>query len=255
MVKIPSLSYYVGTMRRENMGTIGNIADKIYCRLCKQKTNHGYVKKHEIHTSQFPELDFGFNDAYYITKCLGCDSIGFLREYGDEDMFDRFGEPYTEQNVYPEGPQSSILETSVYKYDIKKFDNVPDIIHELYGQVVSCFELEHYLLAAVGLRMMIEGFCNDRAINEGYVLDEQGNKRLDKKGKEIRRNTLEGRINGMDEKRLITPVSAKILHQIRELGNATAHELEVPERSTIKRGLSIIEDLIRTVYEYQNIKI
>jgi len=237
------------------MDVKGKIETKIYCSSCKQNTNHGYVEKHKINSSQFPEYDFGFSDEYYITQCLGCDSIGFFREYQDEDMFDRFGEPYSEQSVYPEQPQSSILETYVYKYDIKKFNNVPDIIQELYGQVVSCFELEHYLLAAVGLRMMIEGFCNDRAINEGYVLDEQGDKRLNKKGGEMRSTSLEGRINGMEEHRLITPVSAKILHQIRDLGNATAHELKVPKRNTIKQGLSIIEDLIRTVYEYQNIKI
>lgn len=237
------------------MDVKGKIENKIYCSLCKVKTNHGYVEKYEINSSQFPEIDFGFSDEYYITKCLGCDSIAFFREYADEDTFNRFGEPYSEFYVYPEEPRSPDKKIFVYKYNIKKYDNVPDIIQELYGQVVSCFENEHYLLAAVGLRMIIEGFCNDQEINEGYILDEEGNKVQNKENEEIKSTSLNGRINGMEENRLITPVSAKILHQIRDLGNATAHELEIPKRSTIKRGLSIVEDLIRTVYEYQSIEI
>lgn len=242
-----------------NMNVQGNIEEKIYCSTCKVKTNHGYVEKYEINSAQFPDADFGFSDKYFITKCLGCDSFGFLREYGDEQTFNRFGELYTEKYIYPEEPLNAIHETYTFKYDIKKFQNAPDIIQELYDQVVSSFESEHYLLAAVGLRMMIEGFCIDQNVTKGYIYDEIGNKKKHKKGKNkgeaIISKSLEGRINGLEEKRLINFVSSKILHQIRDLGNVTAHELEIPKRNTIKKGLSIMEDLIRTVYEYQNMKI
>jgi len=236
------------------LGIKGNINEKLYCQSCKQKTNHGYVEKYEMSSSQFRDCDFQFLDQYFITKCLGCDTIAFFREYGDENMINQMGEWYKEQYVYPEEPQTE-LEYPIYEYDIKEFKNAPDKIQELYRQVVSCFESMHYLLVAVGLRMIIEGLCNDRSIIDGYLLDEKGNKKLDKKRKELRSKSLEGRINGMEEDKLITPVSAKVLQQIRELGNTTVHELKVPNRSTIKKGLNIIEDLIKTVYEYENIKI
>lgn len=92
----------------------GEIDVKIYCSKCKQSTNHGYIEKHEINSSQFPDLDFGFSDCYYISKCLGCDNIAFFREYGDEDMIegDRYGRPvmYTHKYVYPEEPVKAKFE-------------------------------------------------------------------------------------------------------------------------------------------------
>ncbi|WP_141130731.1 DUF4145 domain-containing protein [Virgibacillus dokdonensis] len=217
------------------------------------KTNHGYIFKYEENSNDLPEADLQFADSYYITKCLGCDTVAFFREYGDDTMV-YLGEFETEKYVYPEEPVAKVP-TVNYKYDIQHFKNAPDTILELYKQVVSCYELRHYLLAAVGLRMIIEGFCNDTSTSNGYILDKSGNKKINKAKKELRSKSLEGRINGMEEKKLITPVNAGILQQIRDLGNATAHELDVPKKSTIKKGLNIIEDLIRTVYEYKEIKI
>ncbi|MGG4180785.1 DUF4145 domain-containing protein [Virgibacillus pantothenticus] len=231
----------------------GKIEGKIYCSTCKVKTNHGYILKYEETSNDFPEADFQFADSYYITKCLGCDTVAFFREYGDEDMV-YLGEFETDKYVYPEEPVVEVP-TVNYKYDIQYFKNAPDTILELYKQVVSCYELRHYLLAAVGLRMIIEGFCNDTSISDGYILDKSGNKKLDQDKKEMRKDNLEGRINGMEEAKLITPINAGILQQIRHLGNATVHELEVPKKSTVKKALNIIEDLIRTVYEYKEIKI
>jgi len=238
----------------------GKINGKLYCSNCNLKTNHGYLLKHQITHMDYlksPEddVDLQFDDDYYITQCLGCDKVAFFHEYGDEDMMNRLGETYTEKNVYPEEPRDLIVENHRHIYDVRYFDNVPDIIQELYIQVVSCFEKNHSLLAAVGLRMIIEGFCNDRQISNGYILDDNNNKATKKNGDEIRSSSLEGRINGMEEERLITPVSASVLHQIRNLGNTTVHELEIPKQGTIKQGLGIVEDLIKTVYEHENIKI
>lgn len=230
------------------------LKEKIYCHACKIRTNHSYIQKYTDEGHNVGEDHFSWKDEYYIIKCLGCDSISFFREYGDEEMinYNSFGELeyYTDKYVYPEEPVTVDSEKT-YKYDSQNFKTAPEVIQELYKQVVSCFELQHYLLAAVGLRMIIEGFCNDQEIKDGIKYTKAGNERLDEKSDIRRFSDLEGRINGMEEKKLITPINTKILHQIRHLGNATAHELEVPKRSMILNGIKIIENLIVNVYVYK----
>lgn len=233
------------------------LEDKLYCQRCKVRTHHRFIQKHSESGHGTDEYPYSCSDEYYITQCLGCDTIAFFREYGDEDMIevDHFGERvyYTNKYVYPEEPKGEefIEEEYEYVYEKEDFKLAPEVIQELYKQVVSCFELQHYLLAAVGLRMIIEGFCNEQGIEDGFKYTNAGNLKKDENGNTKRFSDLEGRINGMEEHRLITPVNTKILHQIRHLGNATAHELEVPKRSTILTAIKIIENLITNVYVYK----
>lgn len=234
------------------------LKEKIYCHVCKVRTNHSYIEKYIEEVHNVDDSGFSWIDEYYIAKCLGCDSISFYREYGDVDMieYNSCGEMvhYTDKYVYPEEPVKIDYEQT-FKYKLLDFKSAPEVIQELYKQVVSSFELQHYLLAAVGLRMIIEGFCNDQEIVDGVKYTNAGNVRVDENGDIKRFSDLEGRINGMEEKKLITPVNTKILHQIRHLGNATAHELEVPKRSTILNAIKIIENLITNVYVYKKIDI
>ena len=75
---------------------------------------------------------------------------------------------------------------------------------------------------------MIEGVCNDRGIKDGNVTDANGVTK--------RKNNLEGRINGLAEKGLISTQQAETLHQIRFLGNDAAHELDQPMREKRRNG-------------------
>ncbi|KAA0958275.1 DUF4145 domain-containing protein [Planococcus sp. ANT_H30] len=228
----------------------GNIEKKIYCASCNKRTNHGYILKH-VDSSEHP-FDIQWIESFFITQCLGCDTKGFLREYGDEQMFDydEYGDMVrvTDYYVYPEEPKNEKGEKVPIR-DVKTFTHVPELIEILYVQVVSSFNSSHYLLCAVGLRMIVEGVCKELNVSNGFLLNEDGTKKVNKSGKEIESGSLEGKINGLKDKEIIVQNQAKILQQIRLLGNVSAHELKIPRKKTIGSGIDIIENILHNIFD------
>lgn len=225
---------------------------KVYCRRCKNRNHHGIIMSHK-EKSEYPYDDIEWEHEYFIVQCLGCDTIAFVSEYGDESMIDL--DPYgdnrhfTEVIVYPEEPK--VEKKSRYEpHKPLDFKESPEAIQIMYSQIVSAFNMQSYLLAGVGLRMLVEGICKDLGIQGGYVLDEKGVKLLRKDStEEARRTNLEGKINGLVEKTLVVQSQANILHKIRELGNSSAHELKEPARRTLVLAIDVLEKIIEQIYE------
>lgn len=228
---------------------------RVYCRKCKNRNHHGIIMSHK-EKSEYPYDDFQWEQEYFIVQCLGCDTIAFVSEYGDESMIDLDphgdNRHFTDVTVYPEEPRAE----KKSKYEPLKpqdFNESPESIQIMYSQIVSAFNMESYLLSAVGLRMLVEGICKDLGIQDGYVLDENGIKKFKKDTtEEARRTNLEGKINGLVEKTVVVQSQANILHKIRELGNSSAHELKEPTRRTLKLAIDILEKIIEQIYELDN---
>lgn len=230
---------------------------RVYCRTCKNRNHHGIIMFHE--ESNDVPWDIRYEHTYYIVQCLGCDTVAFVSEYGDESMidFDEFGEQrhLTDVTVYPEEPRAE--KKSRYEpHKLQDFNESPKAIRVMYSQIVTAFNMESYLLAAVGLRMLLEGICKDLRIESGYVLEADGSKQMKKNSTdEVNSKSLEGKINGLVEKKLVVQTQANILHQIRELGNSSAHELHTPERKTIKQAIDILEKILEQIYELHKVLI
>jgi hypothetical protein len=227
------------------------LKEKVYCRECKNKTWHEIIQEHKDGSS--PEDEYQWSANYYIVQCRGCDTLAFVREYSDEDHIN-YGEYdkmewYNDYYVYPEPPVKENDTPKLKSIEPQILNEVPDFIYGLYNQVVQVFNLNYLILCAVGLRTIIEALCKDVGIVDGLIYDEQGNPRQDKKGNYIRSSRLVGRINGLVEKGFIAHRQAKVLHQVRELGNYAVHEVEEPTRRTLKQGIEIIELLLINVYE------
>lgn len=229
---------------------------KVYCRKCKNRNHHGIITSYEEKSSSYD--DYQWEHKYFIVQCLGCDTVAFVSEYGDESMIDldphgdnRY---FTDVIVYPEEPKAE-KKSRFEPHKPLDFNESPEAIQVMYSQIVSAFNMESYLLSAVGLRMLVEGICKDLGIQGGYVLDDAGNKILKKDStEEARRTNLEGKINGLVEKTLVVQSQANILHKIRELGNSSAHELKEPTRRTLKLAIDILEKIIEQIYELDNYK-
>ncbi|MBT2581756.1 DUF4145 domain-containing protein [Planococcus sp. ISL-109] len=228
---------------------------KVYCRKCKNRNHHGIIMSHS-EKSEYPYDDFDWKHEYFIVQCLGCDTVAFVSEYGDESMIDLdpHGENrhFTDVIVYPEEPK--VEKKSRYEpHKPLDFRESPEAIQIMYSQIVSAFNMESYLLSAVGLRMLVEGICKDLGIQGGYVLDESGNKKLKEDSTdEVFSKRLEGKINGLVEKNVVVQSQANILHKIRGLGNSSAHELKQPTRRTLKLAIDILEKIIEQIYELDN---
>ncbi|TDL34565.1 DUF4145 domain-containing protein [Jeotgalibacillus sp. S-D1] len=238
---------------------LGKMDEKLYCIKCKRETNHDYVYKHSERSYDFDINDYYWFISYFVTRCRGCDNVAYATEYGDESMlrYEEYSgreEIYSTFTSYPEKPKKDTT-MRLKKYETREFLKTPESITVLYTQLVSALNDQAYLLTAVGLRMLVEGICNDLGITEGYLLNEDGSRKLNKNSDEIRDKNLIGKINGLVEKNVIVQRQADILHKIRELGNTSVHELIVPPRSTILLSFEIIENVIYNVYELDKYKI
>jgi hypothetical protein len=229
---------------------MNKLDEKVYCSSCEKKTNHGKLMSHR--TQSDPKEDFEWISVYHIVQCLGCDKISFVNEYSDVTYFyqDEDGgfESFVDYTVYPEEPNGSNISTIV-KRDYQEYTNVPNFIKDLYFQVIDAFNFKSLLLCAVGLRTLIEAICKDLNVVDGFLYDESGEIEVDKNGHQKRSDNLYGKINGILEKGVITNKQSKILHQVRELGNYAVHEIEAPNRATVRGGIEIIENILHNIYE------
>lgn len=238
------------------MSLTSTIPEKLYCSVCKRKTNHRYLQKDEERGYE----DLQWEENFYITRCLGCDTRAFLKEYSDETMYDY--DHYTnqmvvayERTVYPEEP-INFAEKTEQLLEIRTFTNVPEFIEMLYSQVVFSYNMKHYLLCAVGLRMIVEAICKELNVEKGklYILENCSTK-INPDGTFIFRKNLEGKINALYDLGVLVWKQTIILHQIRDLGNISAHELVVPKRSTIRSGILVIENILHNIFELDGFQI
>lgn len=236
---------------------------KAYCRHCKQKTNHISVKEPYKKKSNF-EDDIHWYEYYYVAKCMGCDTIAFIKEYSDEEMWEK--DPFTgeqkysvEITIYPEQPKidESIMGTANLQLSPKEFEKIPQDILSLYTQVIHIYNLKYYLLCAFGLRTLIEAVCKEVGVNSGILREEDKLFRYKQDGcTEIRSQSLEGKIYGLYEGDYILWKHALILQKVRDVGNSAAHEIKPPSMTTVKESIKIIEKVLEDIYDldkYQRI--
>lgn len=222
---------------------------KVYCRKCKNKTNHEIVR--EIKTESDSE-DFYWEDTYYIVQCRGCDTLGFVRKYTDED-YKQFEEEggytlYYDYTVYPEEPKSKEV---FIDHEVKDFYHLPKMIRQLYKQVIDAFNLNLHYLCSVGLRAIIEAICKDKGFDCELLNNADGTPKIDPNtGKQKERFLkLEEKINKLLENKHIVETQANILHQIREMGNASAHDMLTPSGYILKEAIQVIEHTLENIYE------
>lgn len=173
-----------------------------------------------------------WGSRYDFLKCNGCETATYRRTSW-------FSEEPGESTVTfypPRGSEAPIRPP-------KQFDQFPcsDPVGSVYRQTLGALNQELLTLAGAGLRLIIEGVCNQKGIKDGPVPD--------KTGTINRKDNLQGRIHGLAEKHFITDPQAEILHEIRFLGNDAAHELDQPSAKAVNTALDIVEHLLEQVYE------
>lgn len=225
---------------------------KVYCRKCKLETNHEIMFQH-IKGWDDEKSGFYENEYYRVCECLGCETVCFVYEYENPDMWyvDENGDgvPIEHKTVYPESRKDSAT-----RYEIKNFSYVPEELENLYLQVVENYRMGYYILASVGIRIIIEGLCKKLGIISGYVIDKNTNlpitiKKGEKAGQIALRKNLEGKINGLESSGILTKSQVEILHSIRDTGNESAHDLEIPSKTSVRKAIEIIEFTFTSIYE------
>jgi hypothetical protein len=212
---------------------------KILCCRCKHETNH--VVLASINTKGTEDWGddgyFQWEIDYEIIKCRGCDEISFRMNSSDSESYDEEGGYYFTETIFPRRTKETI--------NIISFHNVPYNINRLYQETINCYNNDIMTLCAAGIRALVEGICLDKKIQNGEI------EYVDTKGEKKRKRTkdLQGKINGLMEKGIITKEQTLGLHEQRYLGNEAIHELTVPSKKELSLAISIIEYMLNSIYE------
>lgn len=223
-------------MTKQENKSVGTIL-KVFCLTCKNSTKHKVLTSVDISDYEGSCEDdyFGWNNTFQIIECQGCSDISFRKEYSDSNYID--ADDCSTEYIYPERTE--------FDWNTKEFFEVPSNLRRIYNETINCFNNKNLTLCGAGIRALVEGLCKENKVNDGMV----SSKNPDGTIKEKRKSNLEGKINGLHEKNILTTKNANILHKHRFLGNYAVHELEPPTKKELGLALEIIENVFEHLYE------
>jgi len=194
--------------------------EKYFCRNCKGLRNHKEL---------FEKKKVGNDDdiihwieVYSVIECLGCETISFLKVYGDETMV----------RANELGLTEYLNDFEIFPYYLEKGREIddwhlPSSISNIYIETIEAFKASALILTAGGLRAIIEAVCNHLKIKKG---------------------TLEERINLLHNKGFLTSSESKRIHSIRFIGNDALHEIEKPRIEHLHILLEIVNHLLANLF-------
>jgi len=192
----------------------------VYCNRCRGDTRHECIWKSSrdaVELDENGEPSFAEWWIYIGWRCLGCDSVTLEERYSNIIQEDDKGDGW-DVTFHPE--------RSRHKIKPKHFTSLPDRLANIYQEALKAFNSEAQVLAATGLRSLIEGVC---------------------KNKEIEGGNLEKKIDGMA--RILPQSIVKNLHSLRFMGNTATHDLEPPPTHELRLAIEVCEDLLNYLYE------
>lgn len=197
---------------------------KSHCNSCRQETNQNVLFEHVVIDEQ-PGIEHIFKDKYMVIQCLGCEAVSYLTE-----------DKYTSAPQLPEEdwmvnltsyPKSIYDNSDFTIFDYEKYDQFPNVVRDLYMEIESALKSESLILAALGLRTLVEAICIEQGM-EGYSLADK--------------------IKSMESRGLISRNERPILDKLRKLGNASAHEIKKFSTEQLSYALDIVNHVLTGVY-------
>jgi hypothetical protein len=213
-------------MPKENQMTINEMAGEVLdvpCLLCKHLT------KHEILASvDFTGRDEGYGGVEYWThhqviRCRGCESISYRTVDGNAMTYE-YVEPdgieYLEQiELFPNRNTGRLPMKDAYL--------LPPNVQRIYEETIKATNNDQPVLTGIAVRALVETVCKDKQA-AGHNLVQQ--------------------IDSLVQLGALTADGAIILHKIRTLGNAAAHEVKPHTTEQLGLALDVCEHLLKGVY-------
>ncbi|KTC28020.1 hypothetical protein AO239_12165 [Pseudomonas sp. ICMP 19500] len=194
---------------------------KVICETCKILQKHIVVTSLEEVVS---EEGFESLTSYQIVQCQNCEGVSFRRDYTDSDCYyhdDETGEVevYHTDDIYPN--------RTAGRFKIKGEYHLPFTVRVAYGELILALNGGQKILAGLGIRVVIEIVCKD---------------------KEAEGKNLLSKIDDLALKGVLTKVDAGILHQLRVLGNESAHEAKPSSNEQLNLAMDVVEHLLLGAY-------
>jgi len=190
-----------------------------FCPVCGRITQHTQYFSLPIAWSDRDIGIFG-SDHYHLLCCKGCQNILIRHETTFSEDIDERGRPEVSYRELSLG--------SAGRSACDAASDLPSGVRTVYVEVLKAVNLEMTLLAAVGLRTLVEALCIERRCSGP---------------------NLASKIDGLVNSGALSPDQASFLHELRFLGNDAAHEIDAPPVSEVICALDIIESVLQTVYQ------
>ena len=197
----------------------------VQCQHCVGSTAHRVLADAKKSGS---DCHMSWETDYQILQCMGCRVMSFRSAASNsEDFHHYYDEDGDEQVEYA-------LDEKLYPPRIAGFvalrDDVwvlPDKLRRIYQETTHALISDQPVLTGIGVRAILETLCKDKAA--------------------IGRNLFE-QIDDLVRQKILTPVRANVLHQIRTLGNQAAHEVEPHTREQLGLAMAVLNHLLEEVY-------
>ncbi len=198
----------------------------IPCVKCSGRTAHKVLASVDVR-GEDGDANYSFNWAtdHQVIQCLGCKSVSFRVESSNsEDCYpiDDCGnfEYAVDEKLYPprlEGIKGLGAETHF----------LPANVRRIYDETLMALSNQAPVLVGIGLRALLETVSKEKMATGRDLLK---------------------KIDDLVEKGILTPASAAILHKIRALGNAAAHEVKPHSDRQLGLAMNIVEHMLKDVY-------
>lgn len=214
-----------------------NKKEKVLCNQCGRKTNHTIRANYEeIYSEEEGAWSFYANIDYQIIQCDGCDSISFRQQSMNSEDFEYVDyyngnydcEPIVQENIYP---QRKVVKHS---FDTGELFMLPSGCREIYEETEIAIANKQLLLAAIGLRSLIETICKHQE-QEGRICFPA-------------KSNLVTKIEKFIEHGFLPQISKDILDSIRTMGNDAVHDVKKQPIEQIELAFQVLETLLRTLY-------
>jgi len=205
--------------QRIDNSTQGNII-KVPCSGCSNKTSHQVL----LSVDEIGDTPgYSWAESFQIIECRGCELISFRITSSNSDDYEYFGDGEVDNIEYESLYPSRIVGRSV----ISDTYYIPTEVRKVYQETIKALNNECPILAGIGLRALIESVCKEKNANG---------------------NNLYRKIDDLVVKNILTPTGSVILHKIRNLGNASAHEVKPHSPEQLFLAMDVIEHLLQDVY-------
>jgi hypothetical protein len=197
----------------------------LQCHSCGQVTNHEVLSSiNERGEDEGPTEGYStwWKNRHWTLACKGCDQVSYLKEscFSEEMEHDAQGNPYYPwtREIYPKRTEREGMGDAHL---------LPEAVRLVYEETVAALNNRMPILAGIGIRAILESICKDRASPGGRLIE---------------------RIDGLASQGYLSPEGKKTLHQIRSLGNESAHEAKPHKVSQLALALDICEHVLAEVY-------
>ena len=192
---------------------------KVHCSECRKVTNHDVLASKDF-SGEVEEAGIQWWETYEIIQCRGCDEVSFRRTSANTEDVDFYtGKLEETERLYPNPTET--------RQPMEGYDELPAKTRRVYREVLKALSHGTPILAAIGLRAVIESVC----------LDQNTKSRSLAKG-----------IDELAELGHLSKTQATFLHKHRFMGNVAAHAIVAPKAEHLIAALDIAETLLRTIY-------